>query len=69
MHQAVNEPVEECRTPWVPDCVNNNNSQTECRPVFETVCTTRQEEHEVEDDVVKCETVQEKKCHIVRQGE
>lgn len=58
--KAINEAVEECRTQYVPDC--SNDGPTECRTIYETVCTTSQKVHQVTDDVVKCETVQEKKC-------
>ena len=66
--QALNDVVEECRTPLVSVCEYDDDCETECRTVQETVCTTSQEEHEVEDDVVNCETVVEKKCEIVTEG-
>merc|ERR1712042_246329 len=40
----------------------------ECRTVYESQCQTRYHEHDVEDDVVECETVQEEKCEDVTQG-
>ncbi|CAB4068292.1 unnamed protein product [Lepeophtheirus salmonis] len=40
----------------------------ECKTVYETECETRYHEHDVEDDVVNCETIQEEKCEDVTQG-
>ncbi|QQP50688.1 Uncharacterized protein FKW44_011789 [Caligus rogercresseyi] len=34
----------------------------ECKTVYESECETRYHEHDVEDDVVNCETIQEEKC-------
>ena len=31
-------------------------------------CETRYHEHDVEDDIVECETIQEEKCEDVTQG-
>ena len=39
-----------------------------CRTVYETTCTTTYHEHDVEDDIVECETVQDEKCEDVTQG-
>ena len=36
-----------------------------CRTVYESQCSTRYHEHDVEDDVVECETIQEEKCEDV----
>merc|ERR1711872_1109117 len=33
-----------------------------CRTEYESECWTKQEEHDVQDDVVECETVQDEKC-------
>ena len=33
-----------------------------------TECETRYHEHDVEDDIVECETIQEEKCEDVTQG-
>ena len=40
----------------------------ECKTVYESLCETRYHEHDVEDDVVDCETIQEEKCEDVTQG-
>jgi len=64
--KAINEAVQECRTQYVPDC--SKDGPTECRTIYETVCTTAQKVHEVTDDVVKCETVQEKRCRTEVNG-
>ncbi|QQP50680.1 Uncharacterized protein FKW44_011779 [Caligus rogercresseyi] len=40
----------------------------ECKTVYESECETRYHEHDVEDDVVNCETIQEEKCEDVTQG-
>merc|ERR1712002_1247058 len=57
---AVNEIVEVCRKPLVKDC--DVQGPEICRTEYESECWTKQEEHDVEDDVVECETVQEEKC-------
>ena len=44
------------------------NGPEKCETVYESACTTRYEEHDVEDDVVQCETIQEEKCEDVSQG-
>merc|ERR1712180_439084 len=55
---ASTEQVEFCHTPLVCD----GEGPVECRTVYESQCETRYHEHDVEDDVVECETVQEEKC-------
>ena len=37
--------------------------------MYDTVCETKRKVHEVEDDVVNCETVVEEKCENVLDGE
>ena len=39
-----------------------------CRTEYETVCTTSQKVHEVEEDVASCETQVMTKCREVAQG-
>jgi len=39
-----------------------------CQTVYESSCTTRYEEHDVDEDQVECETIQEEKCEDVTQG-
>jgi len=57
---AFNETVEICRTPLVKDC--DVQGPEICRTEYESECWTKPEIHEVEDDVVSCETVLETKC-------
>jgi len=57
---AFNETVQVCRTPLVKDC--DVQGPEICRTEYESECWTKQEEHDVEDDVVECETVQDEKC-------
>jgi len=57
---AFNQTVRICRNPLVKDC--NVLGEPVCRTEFETECTTHQHEHEVEDDVVDCNTIQDEKC-------
>ncbi len=51
---AFDEPVRFCHTPLI--CVGEGPE--ECKTVYESECETRYHEHEVEDDIVNCETVQ-----------
>ena len=39
-----------------------------CKIVFESICTTRYEEHEVNDDSADCSTIQEESCEVVNHG-
>ena len=64
---AVNEEVEVCKTYLCPDCTRKGPE--ECQTVYDTVCETKRKVHEVEDDVVNCETVVEEKCKKVLDGE
>jgi len=57
---AFNETVEICRTPLVKDC--DVQGPEICTTQYESECWTKQEEHDVEDDVVSCSTVQDEKC-------
>jgi len=61
---ASDEKVEFCHTPLVCE----GEGPEECRTVYESQCETRFHEHEVDDDVVTCETVQDEKCEDVTQG-
>ena len=49
---AFNETVEICRTPLVKDC--NIQGPEICTTQYESECWTKQEVHDVEDDVVDC---------------
>ena len=57
---AFNETVQVCRTPLVKDC--DISGPEICRTEYESECWTKQEEHDVQDDVVTCETIQDEKC-------
>jgi len=63
---ATNEDIEICRTPLVKDC--DIEGPEVCRTEYESECWTKQEEHEVEDDVVSCTTVNEEKCEDETSG-
>lgn len=39
-----------------------------CQTVYESACTTRYAEHNVQDDTVECETIKEEKCEVFTQG-
>ena len=57
---AFNETASVCRTPLVKDC--DVQGPEICRTEYESECWTKQEVHDVQDDVVECETVVEEKC-------
>merc|ERR1739844_661786 len=57
---AFNETAEVCRTPLVKDC--DVQGPEICRTEYESECWTKQEVHDVQDDVVECETIVEEKC-------
>jgi hypothetical protein len=63
---ASQEIVEFCRTPLVKDC--DIQGPEICRTEYESECWTKQEEHDVEDDVVECSTVKEEKCEDETSG-
>jgi len=63
---AFNETVQVCRTPLVKDC--DVQGPEICRTEYESECWTKQQEHEVEDDVVECETIQDEKCQDETSG-
>ena len=63
---AFNETVEICRTPLVKDC--DVQGPEICRTEYESECWTKPEIHQVEDDVVSCETVVEEKCEDETSG-
>ena len=53
---AFDEKIKFCHTPLV--C--QGEGPTECKTVYESMCETRYHEHNVEDDVVDCQTIQVK---------
>merc|ERR1719495_1513946 len=57
---AFDETVNVCRTPLVKDC--DIQGPEICRTEYESECWTKQEVHDVEDDVVECKTEVEEKC-------
>merc|ERR1712184_209572 len=63
---AFNETAEICRTPLVKDC--DIQGPEICRTEYESECWTKQEVHDVEDDVVECTTEVEEKCEDETSG-
>merc|ERR1719508_5262 len=63
---AFNETAEICRTPLVKDC--DIQGPEICRTEYESECWTKQEVHDVEDDVVSCTTVNDEKCEDETSG-
>jgi len=63
---AFNETVQICRTPLVKDC--DISGPEICRTEYESECWTKQEVHDVQDDVVECETVVEERCQDETSG-
>merc|ERR1711978_289429 len=63
---AFNETAEICRTPLVKDC--DVQGPEICRTEYESECWTKQEVHDVEDDVVDCRTEVEEKCEDETSG-
>merc|ERR1712066_673342 len=61
---ASEEAVTFCHTPILLEGDGPEVRQT----VYESACTTRYEEHDVDEDSVTCETIQEEKCEDVTQG-
>ena len=61
---ASEDTVKFCHTPL--ECVGEGPE--ECKTVYESECQTSYHEHDVEDDIVNCETIQEEKCEDVTQG-
>merc|ERR1712021_74306 len=63
---AFAETVQICITPLVKDC--DVQGPEICRTEYESECWTKQEVHEVEDDVVECKTEVEEKCEDETSG-
>jgi len=63
---AFNETVEICRQPLVKDCTVTGPEI--CRTEYESECWTKQEVHDVQDDVVECRTEIEEKCQDETSG-
>ena len=60
---AVNEEVEVCKTYFCPDCTKEGPE--ECQTVYDTVCETKKKSHDVTEDVVNCETLEEENCENI----
>jgi len=58
---AFEEPIQFCHTPLICE----GEGPEECKTVHESVCETRYHEHEVEDDVVECKTIQVKSLSLL----
>jgi len=58
---AMNVTTTVCRRPLVRDC-DVGGSEEVCITQYEAECSTREEVHQVEEDVPECETVVEEKC-------
>merc|ERR1712032_1153261 len=63
---AFNETAQICRTPLVKDC--DIPGPDICRTEYESECWTKQEVHDVEDDVVECTIEVEEKCEDETSG-
>ena len=63
---AFNETVTVCTEPLVKDC--DVQGPEICRTEYESECWTKQEVHDVEDDVVECRTEVEEKCEDETSG-
>jgi len=63
---AFNETAQVCRKPLVKDC--DVQGPEICRTEYESECWTKQEVHDVEDDVVSCETIVDEKCEDETSG-
>merc|ERR1712136_331783 len=61
---ASEETVTFCHTPILLE----GDGEEVCQTVYESACTTRYAEHDVQDDTVECETITEEKCEDVTQG-
>merc|ERR1712055_658261 len=61
---ASQETVEFCHTPLKLE----GGGPEVCQTVYESACTTRYEQHDVDEDTVECETITEEKCEDVTQG-
>merc|ERR1712183_1218496 len=63
---AFNETVQVCRTPLVKD--RDIQGPELCTTQYESECWTKNEEHDVTDDVVECTIVHEEKCEDETSG-
>jgi len=63
---AHNVTTQTCRKPLVKDC--DVAGEQICRTEYQSECWSKQIPHEVEDDVVTCQTVEDEKCEDVTEG-
>merc|ERR1712106_158649 len=63
---AFTQTVNICREPLIKDC--DIPGEEICRTEYESECWTKQEVHEVEDDVVECKTELEEICEEETSG-
>merc|ERR1719430_673060 len=63
---AFNVTATVCRTPLLKEC--DIQGPEICRTEYESECWTKQELHDVEDDVVECKTEVEEKCQDETSG-
>jgi len=64
--KAYNETVEICSTEIEKDC--DKPGPEVCRTIYQSVCATKNHEHQVEDDVTTCKTEMMVKCRDVTEG-
>ena len=55
-----------CRRPLVKNC--NSSGPEICRTIYQSECWTKQEKHEVEDDVASCQSKTETSCSETTSG-
>eukprot|EP00092_Neocalanus_flemingeri_P044970 GFUD01050082.1.p1 GENE.GFUD01050082.1~~GFUD01050082.1.p1 ORF type:complete len:987 (-),score=208.69 GFUD01050082.1:253-3213(-) len=65
--QAQDVTVTVCRTPLVKNKCEKLGEEI-CSTEFESECITEQHEHQVEDDVPECKTVEDTKCEEIPSG-
>jgi hypothetical protein len=61
---ASEEEVSFCHTPITFE----GDGEKVCQTVYESACTTRYHEQNVQDDIVECENIKEEECEDVTQG-
>jgi len=65
---ATNVTTNVCKKPLVKDCGDDVPKEEICRTEYQSECWSKQIPHEVEDDIVSCETVEEEKCEDITEG-
>lgn len=64
--RAIQDRREICRRPLVRNC--NSSGPEICRTIYQSECWTKQEKHEVEDDVASCQSETETSCSETTTG-